>query len=386
VTERSAEGQPIARTVPFNRPALIGNELDYVRDAIERGHISGDGVYTRRCEELLSDLLGRARVLLTTSCTDALEMSALLAGIEPGDDFIIPSFTFVSTANAFVLRGAKPRFVDVRPDTLNIDETRIADAITPRTRAIVVVHYAGIACAMDVIMEIARARGIVVIEDNAHGLFGEFDGRPLGALGAMSTLSFHETKNVFCGEGGALVINDAALMTRAELIRDKGTNRKRFLRGEVDKYTWQDVGSSFAPSDMLAAFLFAQLEKRDLVQSARRRVWTRYFEELASWAEHRGVALPFVPSPCAPAYHLFYLLMRSATERQAFIEHMRTHNVQAIFHYLPLHISPMGLRLGGQVGDCPVAESVSDRLVRLPFYAGMTSEEQTQVIDAAIRF
>jgi dTDP-4-amino-4,6-dideoxygalactose transaminase len=376
----------VARTIPFNRPALVGDELEYVRDAIERGHISGDGVYTRRSEALLASLLNDARVLLTTSCTDALELAALLIDVQPDDEVVIPSFTFVSTANAFVLRGATPRFADIRADTLNIDELRLAEVITAKTRAIVVVHYGGIACEMDAILALAGERGIPVIEDNAHGLFGAYNDRPLGTLGALSTLSFHETKNVFCGEGGALVVNDATLTPRAEILRDKGTNRRSFLRGEVDKYTWQDVGSSFAPSDILAAFLFAQLERRHAVQSARKRVWDRYRDELATWAERRGASLPVVPAGCTPAYHLFHLLLSSPDERNAFIDHMAARGVQAIFHYLPLNISPMGQRLGGRPGDCPVAESVADRLVRLPFYASMTDAEQEHVVRSAVAF
>jgi dTDP-4-amino-4,6-dideoxygalactose transaminase len=371
--------------ITFNRPSLVGNELDYVRDAIEQGHISGDGVYTRRCESLLRELLG-ARVLLTTSCTHALEMAALLLDVEPGDEFLLPSFTFVSTANAFVLRGARPVFVDIRPDTLNIDETKIEAAITARTRAIVVMHYAGISCEMDTIIDIARRHRLPVIEDNAHGLFGAYRDRPLGTFGAMSTLSFHETKNVFCGEGGALILNDASLEARAEVLREKGTDRSRFFRGEVDKYTWVDAGSSYVPADVLAAFLFAQLEKRETVQEARRAIWIRYRDELASWAGERGYALPAVPPKCTPAYHLFHLVLRTAEERSAFIEHMRGRGIQAIFHYIPLHNSPMGQRLGGRAGDCPVAESVSERLVRLPFYTSMSSETQQLVIAAAREF
>lgn len=372
--------------ISFNRPSTVGNELEYVRDAIGRNHISGDGYYTGRCESLLSELHSGARVLLTTSCTDALEMAALLLDVQPGDEFIVPSFTFVSTANAFVLRGARPRFADIRPDTLNIDEQQLASLITPRTRCILVVHYGGIACAMDPIMELAGAHGIPVIEDNAHGLFAHYRGRALGTIGAMSTLSFHETKNVFCGEGGALVLNAPELIERAEILRDKGTNRKKFLRGEVDKYTWQDVGSSFVPSDILAAFLFAQLEQRDAIQSSRRRVWEGYRDGLSQWAADRGVAVPFVPEECEPAYHLFHLLLPSEQERNAFIDHMRARRVQAIFHYLPLNVSPLGQQLGGRPGECPVAESASVRLVRLPFYASMTGDEQAQVIEAVRAF
>jgi dTDP-4-amino-4,6-dideoxygalactose transaminase len=370
------------RPISFNRPSLVGNELEYVRDSIERAHISGDGAYTRRCEALLSELLGGARVLLTTSCTHALEMAALLLDVQPDDEFIVPSFTFVSTANAFVLRGAKPVFVDIRPDTLNLDETRLAAAITPRTRAIVVVHYGGVACEMDTILAVARRANVPVIEDNAHGLFGAYRKRPLGTFGGMAALSFHETKNVFCGEGGALILNDPAGAERAEILREKGTNRSRFFRGEVDKYTWLDIGSSYVPSDMLAAFLLGQLEQREGVQASRRRIWERYRDELVEWAAARGVGLPFIPEGSDPAYHLFHLLLPSLDARHAFIAALRDRGVQAIFHYLPLHTSPMGERFGGRPGDCPVAESVSDRIVRLPFYASMSEDEQMRVVDA----
>ena len=272
---KEAERAAIEPAIPFNRPSLTGHEMAYVRDAIERGHISGDGVYTRRSEGMLSEILGGARVLLTTSCTHALEMSALLLDLGPDDEVIVPSFTFVSTASAFALRGARPVFVDIRPDTLNLDERLLPQAITPRTRAIVPVHYAGVGCELDTILEIAAGAGIRVVEDNAHGLFGRFRGQPLGTFGAMSTLSFHETKNVSCGEGGALVVNDPSLIARAEILREKGTDRSRFFRGEVDKYTWLDLGSSYVASDMLAAFLLAQLEAREKIQRARQRIWDR---------------------------------------------------------------------------------------------------------------
>ena len=370
--------------IPFNRPSLVGKELEYVRDAIERGHISGDGEYTRRCESLLSQILGGARSLLTTSCTHSLEMAALLLDVRPGDEVIVPSFTFVSTANAFALRGARIVFADVRPDTLNLDERLLPALITPRTRAIVAVHYAGIACEMDEIL--AAANGVPVVEDNAHGLFGSYRGRALGTFGAMSTLSFHETKNVFCGEGGALVLNDASLASRAEVLREKGTDRSRFFRGEVDKYTWQDLGSSYVPSDMLAAFLLAQLEQREHVQTARRAIWERYRDGLADWAARRGVAMPHVPAHCASSHHLFHLLLPSLEERQAFIAHLRERGVHAIFHYLPLHLSDMGRTFGGHPGQCPVTESVSDRIVRLPLFASLDEEDQVRIIDAVRAF
>jgi dTDP-4-amino-4,6-dideoxygalactose transaminase len=371
--------------IPFNRPSLTGREMDYVRDAVARGHISGNGWYTRRCEALLGEVLHGAPVLLTTSCTHALEMAALLLDIGAGDEVIVPSFTFVSTANAFALRGARPVFVDIRPDTLNLDEHRVADAITPRTRAIVAVHYGGVACEMDEIAA-AAGTGIAVIEDNAHGLFGAYRGRALGTLGTMSALSFHETKNVSCGEGGALVLNDRALLPRAEMIREKGTNRSRFFRGEIDKYTWCDLGSSYVMADLLAAYLLAQLEAREAIQAARRAVWKRYREALAPWAARRGVQLPHVPPHVEPSHHLFHLVMPSAADRQRLIAHLRARGIQAVFHYVPLHLSEMGRGFGGRAGDCPVAESVSDRLVRLPFFASLSAEDAQRVIDAVVSF
>jgi dTDP-4-amino-4,6-dideoxygalactose transaminase len=375
-----------AAPIPFNRPELAGRELNYVRDAVARGHLSGDGFYTRRCQELLSSLLGGARVLLTTSCTHALEMAALLLDLGPGDEFVVPSFTFVSTANAFVLRGARPVFADIRPDTLDLDEEQLSSLITPRTRAILPVHYAGVACRMDRILELARAAGAAVVEDNAHGLFATWQGRPLGTFGSLSTLSFHETKNVFCGEGGALVINDPDLAARAEILREKGTDRSRFFRGEIDRYTWVDVGSSYVPSDLLAAFLLAQLEAREVIQTRRCRIWERYAEELTGWAAARGARLPVVPDACWQPWHLFYLLLPSLDERQALIAHLKSRGVQAVFHYLPLHLSEMGRRFGGQPGDCPVTESVSDRLLRLPCFSGLTEDEQARVIEAVRAF
>jgi dTDP-4-amino-4,6-dideoxygalactose transaminase len=382
----SAPHPQIELLVPFNRPAPAGRELAYVHDAIERGHLSGDGVYTRKCEAVLSELLRGARVLLTTSCTHALEMAALLLDLRPGDEVILPSFTFVSTANAFVLRGARPVFVDIRSDTLNMDETLLAAAITERTRAIVPVHYGGVGCEMEIINSIARAAGAAVVEDNAHGLFGAYRGQPLGTFGTMSTLSFHETKNVQCGEGGALVLNDEALAARAEILREKGTDRSRFFRGEIDRYTWVDIGSSYVPADMLAAFLFGQLEESERIQATRERLWRRYQQELGDWARSTGIRLPHVPNDRTTSFHLFHLLLPSYEERQAFIAHLRGRGVHAIFHYLPLHSSEMGQRFGGRPGDCPVAEAVSDRVVRLPLFPGMTEAEQTRVIAAAHSF
>ena len=372
--------------IPFNKPALLGQEFDYVRQAIERGKISGDGHFTKLCQEVLKAATGAASVLLTTSCTHALEMAALLLDIQPGDEVMLPSFTFVSTANAFVLRGARPVFIDSRPDTLNLDENQIEARLTPRTKVIVPVHYAGVGCAMDRILDIAKPRGIRVVEDNAHGLFGRYRGRPLGSFGSLATQSFHETKNISCGEGGALVINDPALSARAEILREKGTNRASFFRGQVDKYTWVDVGSSYVPSDILAAFLYAQLEAAEKIQTARRAIWMRYNHELADWAANYDVRLPIIPEECEQAYHMFYLLMPSLEDRQVFIRHLGERGILAVFHYVPLHLAPMGQKFGGRRGDCPVAEALSDRLVRLPFYFNLSEAEQAGVISAVRSF
>lgn len=366
--------------IPFNRAVLAGREFEYIQQVVEARHLSGDGMFTRKCHAFLEQQLSAPKVLLTTSCTHALEMTALLLELRAGDEVIVPSFTFVSTANAFVLRGAKPVFADIRRDTLNINPTDLERLITSRTRAIVVVHYAGVACDMDVILKLARRYQLAVIEDTAHGLFGRYKGRPLGTFGDMSTLSFHETKNVTCGEGGALIINDPALIERAEIIREKGTDRSRFFRGQVDKYSWLDIGSSYLPSEILAAFLYAQLENSDRIQARRRVLWHRYRDELQTWADAWGVQLPTVPPECEQPFHLFYLLVPSLTLRQALIGRLRTEQVMAIFHYLPLHLSEMGRRWGGMPGDCPVSEDVSDRLLRLPLSAGLTDAEQEHVI------
>jgi len=372
--------------IPFNKPALCGDELDYISQALEMGQISGDGPFTKRCRSLLEESLGVTGVLLTTSCTHALEMAAVLLAIQPGDEIIVPSFTFVSTVNAFVLRGARPVFIDIRPDTLNLDERTLEDLITPRTKAILPVHYAGVGCEMDVVMDIAHRHHIPVVEDNAHGLFARYKGRYLGTFGSLGTQSFHETKNFSCGEGGALLINDPAYMERAEIIREKGTNRSRFFRGQVDKYTWVDIGSSYLPSDILAAFLYAQLESRDLIQAKRRAIWERYYRGLEAWAAQHDVRLPYIPAHCEQSYHMFYMLLPSLEQRQAFIQHLKSRGILSVFHYLPLHLSAMGQRFGGQPGDCPVTEDVSDRLVRLPFYNDLTVEEQTLVIDVIEQF
>ena len=372
--------------IPFNRPCQAGNEATYIAQAFANGHIAGDGPFTDKCQALLEEALGAPRAFLTTSCTHALEMAALLLGVGRGDEVIVPSFTFVTTANAFVLRGARPVFVDIRPDTLNLDETRIEELITPRTRAIVAVHYGGVGCEMDVILDVAGRHNLVVVEDNAHGLFATYRGRPLGTFGAFASQSFHETKNFTCGEGGALIVNDPALLERAEIVREKGTNRSKFFRGQVDKYTWVDVGSSYLMSDILAAALYAQLEQRERIQATRRRVWEAYAQGLADWADANGVTLPHVPAHCGQAYHLFYMLLPSLEKRQALMAHLRERGVGSAFHYLPLHVSHMGRSFGTKAEDCPVTIDVSDRLLRLPLFNEMTDDDAARVVEAVKAF
>ena len=372
--------------IPFNRPCLAGNEYEYIAEAISNGHASGDGPFTRKCHELLEKELQVPRVLLTTSCTHALEMAAILLNCGPDDEVIVPSFTFVSTANAFALRGTRLVFADIRPDTLNLDETRLEPLITPRTKAIVVVHYAGVACGMIPILAIAARHDVPVVEDNAHGLFSRYKNKYTGTFGCLATQSFHETKNFTCGEGGALVVNDSALVERALVVREKGTNRSQFFRGQVDKYTWVDVGSSYLPSDLLAAFLFAQLEARSEVQKKRARIWNNYQQHLRDWAVQRGVSLPHVPGDCEQAYHMFYLLLPSLQTRQALITHLKAHSILSVFHYVPLHLSDMGKRFAAGRADCPVTEDVSDRLLRLPFFNDLTETDQAFVIEKIVSF
>jgi dTDP-4-amino-4,6-dideoxygalactose transaminase len=372
--------------VDFNRPLPVGKEQEYILQALQSGHISGDGPFTKKCHALLQEFLGVPQVLLTTSCTHALEMAALLLQLRPGDEVILPDFTFVSTVNAFVLRGAKPVFVDIRPDTLNIDETKLADAMSPRTRAVVPVHYAGVGCEMDVILDATKSRGVAVVEDNAHGLFGRYKGRYLGTFGALAAQSFHETKNFSCGEGGALIINDPSMKDRAEIIREKGTNRSRFFRGQIDKYTWVDIGSSYLPSDILAAYLFGQLEQRARIQTHRQNAWNTYAVGLKDWAEKHEIQLPKVPEHCDQPFHMFYMLMPNLELRTRFIKHLRERGVYAVFHYLPLHLSDMGRKLGGSEGDFPITERVSDQLVRLPLHNLITGDEQEEVIEAIQNF
>jgi dTDP-4-amino-4,6-dideoxygalactose transaminase len=372
--------------VDFNRPVPFGREMEYMAEALANGHISGDGPFTKKVHALLEEALDIPKALLTTSCTHALEMAALLLDIKDGDEVIVPDFTFVSTINAFVLRGARPIFLDIRPDTLNLDESMLGAAITPRTKAVIPVHYAGVGCEMDTIMEIARKHNIAVVEDNAHGLFGRYKGQLLGTFGVMAAQSFHETKNFTSGEGGALLINDPKLVERAEIIREKGTNRSRFFRGQIDKYTWVDLGSSYLPSDLLAAFLYGQLEQRQQIQAHRKTLWETYQLALTDWAGRNDVQLPTIPAHTEQAYHIFYILLPNLDLRQKFIQYLRDLGIYSVFHYLPLHLSDMGQHFGGKPGDYPVTEDVSDRLVRLPFHNGMSNSEQELAIEAILEF
>ncbi len=374
------------KAIPFNCISRVGTEAKYIEQAYDALHICGDGVFSRKCHELLEAELGVAKALLTTSCTHALEMAALLLRIGPGDEVIVPAFNFPSALNAVVLRGARPVFADVRPDTMNLDELQLGSLISQRTKAIIPVHYAGVGCEMNEISAIADQHGIPLIEDNAHGLFGRYRGRPFGTFGCLAAQSFHETKNFSCGEGGALLINDASLVERAEIIREKGTNRKKFFRGEVDKYTWVDVGSSYLPSDILAAILYAQLEVRNAIQEARRKRWFLYKEGLSEWARNYGVQLPFVPDYCDQTYHIFYMVMPDFGSRTALIEHLKARDILSVFHYTPLHLSEMGRCFGGYPGQCPVTERVSERLLRLPLYSALSESDQMRILEAIYSF
>lgn len=370
--------------IAFNKPYMTGRETDYIREAHLNRHLSGDGPFTHRCHRALEAMTASPHALLTHSCTAALEMAALLCDLRPGDEVIVPSYTFVSTVNAFALRGAVPVFVDIREDTLNLDERLLEAAITERTRAICVVHYAGVACAMDEIMAIAARHGLMLIEDAAQAILSRYRGRHLGTLGALGTLSFHETKNVICGEGGALLVNDESLFARAEIIREKGTNRSRFFRGEVDKYSWVELGSSFLPGEITAAFLAAQLEEAERLTARRQRIWDTYH----AWAdahERDGVVRrPVIPPWCEHNAHMYYLLMPDLQMRTRFITMLRDAGVYAVFHYVPLHSSPAGQRYARTHGELQVTDSVADRLVRMPLWVGL-EDELGQVIDAADR-
>jgi dTDP-4-amino-4,6-dideoxygalactose transaminase len=372
--------------IPFNRAEITESDRQLLVSAIERLHISGNGPFTKIAEASLQDSLGVQRVLLTTSCTHALEMTAVLAEVGHGDEVIVPSFTFVSSASAFMLFGATPVLVDVEQDSLNIDPIAIEKAITSRTKAICIVHYGGIAANLDRILEIAKEHNLAVIEDNAHGLFSSYKGKPLGSFGGLATQSFHETKNITCGEGGALLINDESLIERAEILREKGTDRTKFLRGQVDKYTWVDVGSSWVMSDMLAAILCGQLERAEVINAQRIAIYNRYDNELSQWAETYGVVTPFHPADTTHTAHVYHLRFKAGEMRDRFIAHLAERQIGAVFHYQPLHLSKIGRQLGGVVGDCPVTEHAGDCLVRLPLFNTLTIDEQSRVIEAVQAF
>lgn len=368
--------------IPFNRPYMTGQELNCIRQAHANGHLSGDGPFTRRCHAWLEQATGASRALLTHSCTAALEMSALLLDLVPGDEVIMPSYTFVSTANAFALRGAVPVFIDIRADTLNLDERLIEAAITPRTRAVCVVHYAGVACEMDAIMDIARRHGLAVVEDAAQAILSTYRGRPLGTIGELGALSFHETKNIISGEGGALLCRDHDLAERAEIIREKGTNRSRFFRGQVDKYTWVDIGSSFLPGEITAAFLAAQTDAAHDITARRMAIWERYHAWAAPHEAAGRLRRPVVPAHCGHNAHMYYLLLPSLAARTRYIASLKASGVGAVFHYIPLHSSPAGQRLARHDGALAVTDDLSDRLVRMPLWVGL-EQHMDEVLAAA---
>jgi dTDP-4-amino-4,6-dideoxygalactose transaminase len=370
--------------IPFNRPFTTGREFDYVREAIEYGHLASSGPFTERCSGWLEGRIGAERALLTHSCTAALEMAAMLLDVGPGDEVVMPSFTFVSTATSVVLRGATPVFVDIRPDTLNLDETKVRAAITPRTKAILLVHYAGVGCEMNELLRVADESGAALVEDAAHGILATYDGRPLGSFGALSALSFHETKNVHCGEGGALLINDPAYRERAEIMLDKGTNRRRFLRGQVDKYSWVDLGSSYGTSEINAAFLWAQLEDADAITDRRLAIWAAYHEAFAELEQQGLVRRPVVPDGCSHNAHMYYLLLPDLESRSRLIAELKESGIQAVFHYVPLHESEAGHRFGRAAGNLSVTEETSERLLRLPLWPGMSEADAGRVIDAVV--
>jgi dTDP-4-amino-4,6-dideoxygalactose transaminase len=373
-------------SIPFNKPFLVGKELFYVAQSVLSGHISGDGLFTKKCNALMEEKFNAKKVLLTHSCTAAIEMAAMLCEIEQGDEVILPSFTFVSTANAFYLRGAKLIFVDVRPDTLNIDETKIEPAITDRTKVIVPVHYAGVACEMDIIMDIAKRHNLYVVEDAAQGVNSKYKDKYMGTIGDIGAYSFHETKNFICGEGGAIVLNNEKFIERAEIIREKGTNRSRFFRGEVDKYAWVDIGSSYLPSDLLAAFLFAQLENMDKINKRREKIFNYYYKALMPLVNDGKIRMPYISSECQSNCHLFYIILENENIRNKLIDHLKSKGILSVFHYLPLHLSPIGRKMGYKEDQLPVTESYSERLLRLPFYFELLESDQNQTIYQIKRF
>lgn len=359
------------RLIPFNKPYMTGRELSYISQAHQSGALSGDGVFTKQCNAWLEQRIGCHKALLTHSCTAALEMAAILADIQPGDEVIMPSYTFVSTANAFVLRGGIPVFVDIRPDTLNIDETKIEAAITPRTKAIVPVHYAGVSCEMDTIMDIAQRHGLLVIEDAAQGIMSSYKGRPLGSIGHMAALSFHETKNIISGEGGALLLNDERFAQRAEIIREKGTNRSQFFRGQVDKYTWVDIGSSYLPGEIIAAFLWAQMEEAELITSRRLDIWNRYHDALEHLEQVGKIRRPIIPADCLHNAHMYYVLLDSIETRTSVIEELKQQGINTVFHYVPLHTAPAGIKYGRSYREMSNTLHAAECLLRLPLWLGV---------------
>ena len=372
--------------IPFNLPEITPTDQAYLVEAIAGGHSSGNGEFSRKTELQLKESIGSSRVFLTTSCNHALELSALLCDLKPGDEVIVPSYTFVSTASAFALYGAVPVFVDSRSDTLNINPSLVESAITSRTRALCVVHYGGVACEMEALTKIAAQHGLLLIEDNAHGLFAKYKSQYLGTFGALATQSFHETKNLTCGEGGALLINDEKFVERAEILREKGTDRSRFLRGQVDKYTWVDIGSSWVLSDLLAAILWGQLQRADEINSRRIAIWNRYRAALRDWARHHDVLQPAVPEGCEHVGHVYHLRFTHAEQRTRFIDHMKSRSIICVFHYQPLHLSPVGRRFGGFAGQCPVSEHAGGCLVRLPLFNTLNESDQDRVIEAVLDF
>jgi dTDP-4-amino-4,6-dideoxygalactose transaminase len=372
--------------IPFNNPLMTGKELEYIRQALASKRTAGDGPFTKQCQAWLTEKVGCRSTLMTHSCTAALEMAALLADVQPGDEVILPSYTFVSTANAFVLRGAVPVFVDIRPDTLNLDESKVEAAITPRTKVIAPVHYAGVSCEMDTLNAIADHHNLLVIEDAAQGILSSYKGRPVGSLGHLAAFSFHETKNVVCGEGGALTINDPTLLERAEIIREKGTNRSKFFRGEVDKYTWVDIGSSYLPSDILSAFLLAQLEHADCIIQQRMEIWNGYHQAFAELEQRGKVRRPIIPTECQHNAHIYYLIVEDLEIRTALLAYLKSQGIQSTFHYVPLHSAPAGMKYGRTSGSLAVTDDLSDRLVRLPLGAAMSVMEAQHVIEAVLKF
>jgi len=372
--------------IRFNCPDISADDRAFLADAIAGGHTSGNGAFTQRTEKMLEATLGVRRALLTTSCTHALEMSALLSRLEPGDEVIVPSYTFVSTASAFAIFGAVPVFVDSRPDTLNINTRLVDQAITSKTRAIYAVHYGGVACEMEDLTKLTAKHNLTLIEDNAHGLFAKYKGKYLGSFGAMATQSFHETKNITCGEGGALLINNHSLIERGEILREKGTNRSSFLRGQVDRYTWVDIGSSWVLSDLLAAILWGQMQRVNEINTKRVEIWNRYHTQLSTWAGQHGVQLPVIPDGCEHVGHVYHIRFETGDQRTRFIDHMKARQISCVFHYQPLHSSPVGQQFGGRVGQCPVAEHAGKCLVRLPLFNTLTKSDQDYVIENILSF